>query len=151
MVRERYWVTFQAGEIRVCAGCHGVNTVDQAGNPPAANAPEALRELMQHYKSLTGIADDVPGNLPTTVALLGNYPNPFNPATTIVYALPEQAAVELTVYNLLGESVTTLVKGTQSAGRHEVRWQPGELSSGIYLYQLQVGAQRYSGKMILMK
>ena len=149
VVRERYWVTFQAGEIRVCAGCHGVNTVDQAGNPPAANAPEALRELMQHYKSLTGIADDVPGNLPTTV--LGNYPNPFNPATTIVYALPEQAAVELTVYNLLGESVTTLVKGTQSAGRHEVRWQPGELSSGIYLYQLQVGAQRYSGKMILMK
>ncbi|MCB0276314.1 MAG: T9SS type A sorting domain-containing protein, partial [Calditrichaeota bacterium] len=110
-----------------------------------------LRELMQHYKSLTGIADDVPGNLPTTVALLGNYPNPFNPATTIVYALPEQATVELTVYNLLGESVTTLVKGTQSAGRHEVRWQPGELSSGIYLYQLQVGAQRYSGKMILMK
>ncbi len=51
-VRERYWLTFQAGEIRVCADCHGVNTADQAGDPPAANPPQALAALLQHWKNI---------------------------------------------------------------------------------------------------
>jgi hypothetical protein len=50
-VRERYWLTFQPGEVRVCASCHGVNGVDQVGNPEPTNAPEALRELLQFWKS----------------------------------------------------------------------------------------------------
>jgi hypothetical protein len=50
-VRERYWLTFQAGEIRVCADCHGVNTTDQAGGPPAANPPQALAALLQFWKN----------------------------------------------------------------------------------------------------
>lgn len=52
VVRERYWLTFQAGEIRVCTSCHGVNEFDQAGNPPAANEPEALRQLLQYWRTL---------------------------------------------------------------------------------------------------
>ncbi|CAM2064749.1 HZS-alpha domain-containing protein [Sulfidibacter corallicola] len=51
VVRERYWVTFQPGEVRVCASCHGVNTTDQAGNPPPENEPLALRDLLDHWKS----------------------------------------------------------------------------------------------------
>lgn len=51
-VRERYWLTFQPGEIRVCADCHGVNTADQAGDPPAANAPQALAALLEHWKTI---------------------------------------------------------------------------------------------------
>lgn len=52
VVRERYWVTFQPGEIRVCASCHGVNTVDHLGNPPPTNPPLALAQLLAHWKNL---------------------------------------------------------------------------------------------------
>ena len=51
VVRERYWVTFQPGEIRTCANCHGVNRGDQLGRPAATNAPLALREFLRHWKS----------------------------------------------------------------------------------------------------
>jgi hypothetical protein len=50
VVQERYWVTFQPGEVRVCTSCHGVNQQDQAGNPPPTNAPKALQRLLQHLK-----------------------------------------------------------------------------------------------------
>jgi hypothetical protein len=51
VVKERYWVTFQPGEIRTCKNCHGINTVDQAGNPPPNNKPQALRDLLQYWKT----------------------------------------------------------------------------------------------------
>ena len=50
-MRERYWITAQPGEIRVCDGCHGVNTVNQAGQPPAQNVADALRELVRNWKN----------------------------------------------------------------------------------------------------
>ena len=51
VVRERYWVTFQPGEVRVCASCHGLNSRDQAGAAVPQNKPEALREMLRFYKS----------------------------------------------------------------------------------------------------
>jgi hypothetical protein len=51
VVRERYWITFQPGEIRTCTSCHGVNTRDQAGRPPSTNSPLALRQLLQYWKA----------------------------------------------------------------------------------------------------
>jgi len=51
IVKERYWITYQPGEIRTCKVCHGINTADQAGNPPPENKPEALRELLRYWKS----------------------------------------------------------------------------------------------------
>jgi hypothetical protein len=59
VVRERYWVTFQPGEIRVCSSCHGVNTADHLGNPPPTNSPLALQRLLEHWKGLP------PGPTPT--------------------------------------------------------------------------------------
>ncbi len=56
VVRERYWVTFQPGEVRTCGSCHGVNTRDQAGRPAPANSPEALRGLLRHWKNQSGYA-----------------------------------------------------------------------------------------------
>jgi len=52
-VRERYWITYQPGEIRTCAVCHGLNTADQAGQPLATNAPAALRSLLRYWKDQT--------------------------------------------------------------------------------------------------
>ncbi|MCG8462148.1 MAG: hypothetical protein MI919_38180, partial [Holophagales bacterium] len=58
VIRERYWLTFQAGEIRVCASCHGLNSQDQLGNAVPANPPEALRTLLQHWKAEVSLFED---------------------------------------------------------------------------------------------
>ena len=95
--------------------------------------------------------------LPTAFALADNFPNPFNPATTIQYALPAAADVELTVYNVVGQPVRTLVAEHQSAGRYMVEWDATDdsghsLSSGMYLYRLQAGEEfREVKKMLLLK
>ncbi len=95
--------------------------------------------------------------LPTAFALADNFPNPFNPATTIQYALPTAADVELTVYNVVGQPVRTLVAEHQSAGRYAVEWDATNdsghsLSSGMYFYRLQAGEEfREVKKMLLLK
>ena len=94
---------------------------------------------------------------PEVFALANNYPNPFNPATTIKYALPQAADVALTVYNVLGQPVRTLVAEHQSAGRYVVEWDATNnsghsLSSGMYFYRLEAGGEfREVKKMLLLK
>jgi hypothetical protein len=92
---------------------------------------------------------------------LGNYPNPFNPSTTISYRLPADTQVTLEIFNLLGKRVRTLVDTRQQAGTYQVFFDAGSLASGIYLYRLTTGAAatgtRASGatsvsrRMILVK
>ena len=94
---------------------------------------------------------------PEVFALANNYPNPFNPATTIKYALPQAADVELTVYNVVGQPVRTLVAEHQSAGRYVVEWDATNdnghsLASGMYFYRLAVGGEFLEvKKMLLLK
>ncbi len=94
---------------------------------------------------------------PAAFALTSNYPNPFNPATTIQYALPQAANVQLTVYNVVGQPVRTLVAEHQSAGRYLVGWDATDdsghsLSSGLYFYCLQAGDEFHAvKKMLLLK
>ena len=80
-----------------------------------------------------------------------NYPNPFNPSTQIAYTLPAAAEVELSVYNLAGQLVSTLVAGRQSAGTHEVSFAADNLPSGVYFYRLHSGAVELTQKMILLR
>ena len=89
--------------------------------------------------------------LPAEVALLNNYPNPFNPETTIDYELPQTSEVSLTVYDLLGHETAVLVDGLQSAGRHTVRFNASNLPSGSYVYRLQTGDKIVARTMILVK
>ncbi len=94
---------------------------------------------------------------PEAFALADNFPNPFNPTTTIRYALPQAADVELTVYNVVGQPVRTLVAEYQSAGRYAVEWDATNdsghsLSSGMYFYRLQAGGEFLKvKKMLLLK
>ena len=82
---------------------------------------------------------------------LGNYPNPFNPVTTIGFALPAQERVQMSVYDMLGREVARLVEGPMEAGHHEVRFDAGLLPSGTYLVRLEAGAQVKTHRVVLLK
>jgi hypothetical protein len=93
---------------------------------------------------------------PTEFSLLQNFPNPFNPETTIKYNLAEGADVHLRIYNIVGQVVRTLVAERQSAGRYQVRWEGTDdrgmtVSSGIYFYQISTGKFQDVKRLMLLK
>jgi photosystem II stability/assembly factor-like uncharacterized protein len=88
---------------------------------------------------------------PVEYSLKQNYPNPFNPATTIKYSIPSDGIVKLSVFNAIGEVVSTLVNEFKSAGNYEIDIDAGGLSSGIYFYRMQAGNFVETKKMVLMK
>ena len=88
--------------------------------------------------------------VPETVHL-SNYPNPFNPSTTIRYGLPNRSQVTLAVFNTLGQQVATFVQGDQEAGYHEVRFDASGLASGLYFYRLQAGTYVETRKLLLLR
>lgn len=90
-------------------------------------------------------------NLPGHVQLEQNYPNPFNPNTKIAFGVPRAGLVRLEVFDLLGRKVSTLVNSRQPAGRYSVSFDASQLSSGLYLYRLQVGTTVLTRKMTLIK
>ncbi len=88
---------------------------------------------------------------PTSFSLSQNYPNPFNPATHIQYGLPENAHVELIVYDVLGQRVAVLVDEKQTAGYHQIVFQATSLPSGMYFYRLHAGSFVETRKMVVLK
>ena len=99
--------------------------------------------------------DEEPNSIPREVGLRQNFPNPFNPATTIEYALAFTSRVRLAVHNLLGQEVTILVEADEPPGVYRETWIPGDLPGGIYFCQLRVthsGQNRLiSTKMLLVR
>ena len=89
--------------------------------------------------------------IPTEYLLSQNYPNPFNPTTKISYAIPQNAFVELKVFNLLGQEIATLVNQEKYAGVYEVNYDASNLPSGIYFYRMKAGEYVQTRKMILLK
>ena len=89
--------------------------------------------------------------LPLQYSLEQNYPNPFNPSTTIKYSIPEDGFVKLSVYNLLGQEVVSLVNGFQKADRYEINFNAAGLSSGVYVYKIETNNYNASKKFVLMK
>jgi hypothetical protein len=96
------------------------------------------------------------GNLPQSYTLTQNYPNPFNPETAIDYVVGKSGHVELSVYNILGDKIKTLVSGYQAAGSYTVKWQADtdggtSVASGVYFYKLTAGDYTDTKKMTLLK
>jgi len=89
--------------------------------------------------------------IPETVKLNPNYPNPFNPTTTISYELKEEAQVLLSIWNIVGQKVVTLVDGMKEAGEHTASWNASDMPSGLYIAQLEVGGEVFIRKMTLIK
>ena len=95
-------------------------------------------------------------NIPEVFALHQNYPNPFNPVTTLRYDLPENSYVNVTIYDMLGREIRTLVNTTQDADFKSVIWNATNdygkpVSAGVYLYQIQAGEFVQTRKMVLLK
>jgi len=93
---------------------------------------------------------------PDDFALFQNYPNPFNPTTTIRFTIPkserqETQDVSITVFDLLGSEVKTLVNEEKHSGEYSIVFDASSLPSGIYIYILQAGSKRISKKMLLLK
>ncbi len=89
--------------------------------------------------------------MPSKIALEQNFPNPFNPSTTINYQLPEKGYVTLKIYDILGNLIKTLVDQEMDAGYHSVRWNAGGLASGVYFYRLSAGTFVSTKKLLLLK
>ncbi len=105
--------------------------------------------------------------VPSEIKLYQNYPNPFNPVTTIKYSVPavmrnfvsqqnmrfgeSQYNITLKVYDILGNEMATLINKHKIAGEYEVKFDGTNLPSGVYYYQLKVGSNSQTNKMILMK
>ncbi len=108
---------------------------------------------------LSTVVADVPANksaVRSSFALMGNYPNPFNPSTMIQYQIPESAPVKLVVYDITGRKVRTLINSVQTAGEHRVLWDARDgagrsLASGVYFYRLTAGSHKAMAKMLLMR
>jgi hypothetical protein len=129
-----------------------------AGNPdPQYNDPDGSRAdigafMFWAYKGMA--KDESP--VPATFSLAQNYPNPFNPATTIGFALAISGHTKISVYNVLGQNVRTLVDGHLEAGRHSVVWDGKDdggraVASGIYLYRIETIEYIETRKMLLLK
>ncbi len=98
---------------------------------------------------ISDVEDDI--NVPNDLLLYQNYPNPFNPSTNISFYLPRSSMVKLEVFNVLGESVETIVNGEFSSGFHTVTFSGSNFASGIYLILLETNELRLSKKMLLLK
>ena len=116
----------------------GADTVAQAGFWFVEGAP---------VPTPVGTYDALPG----AIRLGPNYPNPFNPQTTIRYALPAASPVRLAVFDVLGREVDRLVDEVMPAGVYDVVFEARDLPSGVYFYRLEAGATTQTGKMLLIK
>ncbi len=131
----------------VADGSHGIH-----------NTKYAFDLLTSSIESFTptGVEEKIDTTVPQAFALAQNYPNPFNPTTIISYTLPSSKKVILTIYNVLGERIRTLVDDVETAGAHKVTWdgldESGrKVSAGTYIYRLQTNEFTQTRKMAFVK
>ncbi|REL33470.1 T9SS C-terminal target domain-containing protein [Rhodohalobacter sp. SW132] len=128
-----------------------ITVINKDGSRVNENEPD-LRDYIAIYPNVMNESVSIePVKIPDQFQLHQNYPNPFNPSTLISYTISEAGFVELNVFNLLGQKIQVLVSEQQTAGSHHVRFNAGNLSSGVYLYQLKTGNTVINRKMLLVK
>lgn len=122
------------------------NRIGITAYPPGSNVAHALLLVVD---TTVPVEDDV--NSVAEYHLAQNYPNPFNPSTTISFSLPQSSNVVLSIFNVLGENVATLINEMKDAGSHQVEFNAVNLTSGIYIYKLEAGSYNSTKKMMLVK
>jgi len=107
-------------------------------------------------KGIVAVKPEISNNIPLKFELYQNYPNPFNPSTEILFTIPNQQRVKLTVYNLLGEEVKVLVDETMASGKYKINWDGTnklgiQVTSGVYFYELRAKELVKMRKMLLLR
>jgi hypothetical protein len=119
-----------------------------ASNPGGASGYSAVGS----FTTGTGVdAIDAPNGIPKVFALYQNYPNPFNPTTTIQYDVPKESHVTITVYDVTGREVATLVNQNQAAGSYSVVFNGSRFASGMYFFRMVAGNYVKTQKMMMVK
>jgi hypothetical protein len=126
-------------------------TLDEQENIYIAGQSNGHLITIKFVQTETGVEDNESPNLPENDLLLAAYPNPFNARTIIRYELTAPSNVALTVFDLLGNKIETLVNGYQDAGRYKVDWDASDFPSGIYFYHLSAGEYSSAKKVLLIK
>lgn len=127
------------------------------GQPLVGRATNASVGLTSGFwataRSVTSVSIEVPhaDTQPESYQLHSNYPNPFNPVTTIGFEVPEAGRVTVTVYDALGRLVQTVTDRSYPPGRHAIAFEAGNLPSGMYLYRMEAASFRAQRTMILLK
>jgi hypothetical protein len=126
-----------------------------SGGDAGANAINATSEGLGLFNT-TMLSSDLGSTVPDKYGLNANFPNPFNPVTFITYDLAGDGQVDLSVYNIVGRKVKTLVNNYETAGRKTTAWygvddSGNPLSAGMYFYRLTAGGKVFTKKMVLMK
>ncbi len=121
----------------------------ETGDPSWNNSSTWGTAVFQNTKSYTAVKEK--SVVPTQYDLAQNFPNPFNPTTTIAYGLKNSGKVRLSVFDIMGKEVAVLVDGSQVAGSHQVQFNANNLSTGMYFYKLQTADQVFTKKMTLVK
>jgi hypothetical protein len=151
-----------AGELVDGAGTVVASNNSTSTNPFTLTAPgPGLYRVNAGYKSpnlrwdssmvLVSTVTAVNLEVPPMFSLERNYPNPFNPTTRIAFTLPEPERVKLTVFDLQGNVVTTLVNGRTEAGRHTAVFDGTGLPSGVYFYRLEAGNSTETRRLVLLR
>ncbi len=121
---------------------------DDGGERPALNW---LRAYVDTANVQFSVSNEIEETLPGEFKLDNNYPNPFNPSTSISYQIPAAADVKINVYDITGRLVQSLVNARQSAGSYTINFNASALSTGVYFYELRAGSFRDVKKMTLIK
>ncbi|MFV1883403.1 MAG: T9SS type A sorting domain-containing protein [Balneola sp.] len=123
----------------------------QVFSPKVMKAKAAAARFVIKINASTSVTNEPGSDLPSVVELDQNYPNPFNPSTTINFVVPEQANVQLVVFDMLGRKVAELLNEPKPPERYSINFDASQLASGLYLYRLQIGSSVLTKKMTLIK
>lgn len=124
----------------------GFETIAQADRRTAF-----AERIINWLDSPVGVDENEPNNIPESFELQQNFPNPFNPSTTIKYNIPQTSFVSIKVYDLIGKEIATIVNEVKQSGIHQVSFNGENLSSGVYFYKMSAGEHTVVKKMNLLK
>jgi len=163
--RDMYVCNMETGDITNLLPNNPYNSLCASWSPDGSQICYILDnngDYSLYIKDFEFASDDddiqvsVEHDTPNDFVLLSNYPNPFNPSTTIEFSLPETGFTDLVIYNMTGQKVRELISGTMSGGIHSVVWNGCNdsgltVSNGLYLARLRMGSQSVVRRMVLVK
>ena len=141
-------------ELNLVIGTHSFLT-DVPNNHVNVLAGIIYNQIIPLFDEVVGV-EPISLKIPLEYSLFSNYPNPFNPVTTLCYDLPEDVMVYITIYDMIGRKVKTLVNNSQTAGNKSIQWNATnnagqQVSAGLYLYTIEAGEFSQTKKMVLLK